>query len=453
MMDYDELKKNALEIVHRLRAAGYKALIAGGAVRDMVMGAEPDDYDIVTNASTAEVAELFERTYPVGARFGVNIVVVGDYAYEVAQFRKDGMYLDGRRPEGVEPADESIDVLRRDFTINGLLYDPLEDMFIDKVGGMDDIKRGIIRAIGDPHERFAEDRLRMLRAVRFAARFDFAIDTGTMEALRAEAPGISTVSAERTGEEILKMLSGKNPDRALTLLDETGLLAVVLPEVTALKGVEQPPQFHPEGDVFTHTVIMFRLFGGGSDTLAFGILLHDIAKPVTLTRTDRLRFSRHDETGAEMAEMVLRRLRYSGRMIDRVKALVKNHMRFVHVPDMKRSTFRRFISLEGFDEMLELYRLDCLASHGDLSVYQEIVRMVKDEGVSQELPMPLVDGNDLIALGYPQGPLLGTILHRVVDEQLEGVLRTRQEALDFVVKEFPPDPRARNPRRRNNQRD
>lgn len=440
-MGKETLKIKAQEIVRHLREAGYKAFIVGGAVRDIVMNVEPKDYDIVTDASTDEVSCLFERTNPVGKQFGVNIVVMGDDTFEVAQFRKDGLYKDGRRPVTVKTADEIEDVKRRDFTINGLLYDPEANRVIDHVSGIDDIHHGIIRTIGDPYERFTEDRLRILRAIRFATRFDFNIERETLEAIKYHAQHVKAVSSERIGEELAKMFSGNNPESALSLLDETGLLDALLPELAELKGVEQPPQFHPEGDVFTHTKRMLRIFGGGSVSLAFGILLHDIAKPVTFTKTDRIRFSHHEKAGAEMAGNILIRLRFGKETIVRVEALVKNHMRFVHVMQMKRSTLRRFMSLENFHEMLELYRIDCLASHGNLDIYTFLREEINKNKNTLELPKPLVNGNDLISLGYKQGPLLGTIMNRILDDQIEGELHSKEEAVDFILKEYPRDSR------------
>ncbi|MFC1561141.1 CCA tRNA nucleotidyltransferase [Candidatus Latescibacterota bacterium] len=439
-MRSDTLKKNAYEITHRLREAGFEAFIVGGAVRDMVMDVEPKDYDIATDASTDEVSKLFERTYPVGTKFGVSIVKYGNNSYEVARFRTEGKYENGRRPSSVKPAGEVEDVKRRDFTINALLYDPENDQIIDHVSGIEDINNKIIRTIGNPVRRFAEDHLRMLRAVRFAARLNFTIEHDTMEAIKHNAIKINEVSSERIGEELSKMFSGKNPDKALSLLDETGLLKIVLPEVDSLKGIEQPPRYHPEGDVFTHTYLMLNKFGGGTVTLAFGILLHDIAKSVTFSKSDRIRFSRHDEVGKEITGKILRRLRFNNEIITRVQALVKNHMRFANVPSMKRSTLRRFIALDGFDEMLELFRLDCLASHGNLDTYNFLKREIESEqkeNNSLKLPEPLVSGKDLISLGYKPGPLFNTIIKRVLDSQIEGILSSKEEAIEFVLKKFP----------------
>ena len=425
-------------IVDRLHQNGFSAYVVGGAVRDLAMGKEPEDFDIATDAGPEQVSALFERTIPVGAQFGVTLVILGGRSYEVARFRTDGMYEDGRRPVRVSPSTAEEDVKRRDFTVNALLYDCETEEVIDYVGGLRDIENRIIRTIGDPKERFAEDRLRMLRAVRFAARLEFSIEPAAMDAVREAAGTITEVSPERIGQELAKMFSGAHPDRALELLDGSGLLGVVLPEVAALKGVEQPPEFHPEGDVFAHTREMLRLWGGGSVTLGFGILLHDIGKPATQTFEDRIRFSRHDTVGARMACVILKRLRFSNDIRERIAFLVDRHMDFMNVPHMRRSVLRRFMSQEGFDELLELHRLDVLASHEDLDVYDFVRKaMAEETAVSPALPPPLVNGDDLIALGYKPGPLFKTMLSWAYDEQLEGKLTTREEAIAAVRAEFP----------------
>ncbi len=433
-----DIQTNARLILDRLKQNGFTAYIVGGAVRDMVMGREPKDYDIVTNADTGQVAALFERTVPVGAQFGVTLVVLDGKPYEVARFRTDGAYEDGRHPVCVTPATVEEDVQRRDFTINALLYDCDQEEVIDYVGGLEDIRGGIIRTIGDPGLRFAEDRLRMLRAVRFAARLGFAIEPETIESIREAAGAVIEVSPERIGQELVLMVSGIYPDRALELLDESGLLAVVLPEAAALKGVKQPPQFHPEGDVFIHTKEMLRLFGGGSVTLGFGILLHDIGKPSTQTFEDRIRFSGHDILGARIACSILRRLRLSNDIIERVVFLVDRHMDFMNVPRMRRSVLRRFICQDGFDELLELHRLDSLASHGDLDIYHFLKKTLAEQPAEgPELPPQLINGDDLIALGYTPGPLFKTMLSWAYDEQLEERLTTREQAIAAVRAEFP----------------
>ncbi|MCE5251187.1 CCA tRNA nucleotidyltransferase [bacterium] len=449
MSDAADKKAGALVIVKTLRSAGFSALFVGGAVRDMIMGNEPKDYDIATNASLHDIERLFDSVYPVGSRFGVSLVVIGDHSFEVACFRKDGIYEDGRRPSSVEPGCETDDAERRDFTINALFFDPLENRIIDHIGGIQDIHNRTIRAVGDPRIRFREDRLRMLRAVRFAARFQFSVDDETMRAIKENTAGIHDVSAERIGEELVKIFGGPHPGYALTLLDETGLLREVLPEVSALRGVEQPAEFHPEGDVFEHTRRMLELYEGGSSALAFGVLFHDIAKPVTMTKTDRIRYNRHDELGAVMAGKILRRLRISNEMTARVQGLVRNHMRFMHVRNMKPAKLLRFMQEDGFTEMLELYRLDCLASHGNLEDYDFLVQTFRQEKPEDRNPSPpLLDGNDLLALGYEEGPLIGVILRKVDEHHLEGELNTREDANNFVRRLFPQPSHRQNRKRK-----
>lgn len=439
-MDDSDLKCCAFEIVLKLRKSGYRAFIVGGAVRDMLMGNIPGDYDIATSASPEEVSVIFNKTYSVGAKFGVTLVALGGHMFEVAMFRTEGDYQDGRRPEKVFSASEYEDVLRRDFTINALLYDPEKSDIIDYVSGREDINKKVIRTIGNPFTRFREDRLRMLRAVRFASRFGFTIEEETMRAIVSEAAGIEAVSSERIGEEFLKMFSGPNPENALELLDQTGLLDILLPEISAMKGVEQPPNFHPEGDVFSHTKLMLKLFGGGSNTLAFGILLHDVGKPSTATLTDRIRFNRHEEKGAEIAFDIMKRFRFGNRFINRVQTLVKTHMSFQNVPKMKKSTLRRFTSKPEFEEMLELHRFDCLASHNNLSIYSFLKKEIEEygnEGNKTSLPSTLITGDDLINLGYKPGLVFREILEKVMDAQLEGTIETKEQAIDFVLETFP----------------
>ena len=440
MMKQDA-RQTAVEIVRHLRKNGFEAYFVGGAVRDMILGATTEDYDIATDASPDDIERLFNRVIPVGRQFGVSLVILDGRSYEIARFRTDGAYLDGRRPSTVTSSDIENDLRRRDFTINAMAYDPLEDRLIDVAGGREDISKRLIRTVGDPDERFAEDRLRILRAVRFAARFDYEIERGTFDALIRSAPYIGEVSAERIGEELARMFSGPHAEKALSLLDKTGLLEIVLPEVAAMKGVKQPLEYHPEGDVFEHTRRMLELFEGGSTTLAFGILLHDAGKPETYTVTDRIRFNRHDEVGASIVDRVLARLRFSRDIVTRVHTLVRNHMRFMHVREMRQAVLRRFMAMDGFEELLELFRLDCLASHGSLDLYDFVVS--KREISGPELPEPLLGGEDLIDAGYDPGPLFSTILKMVADAQLEGSVTTRREALDLVLRAFPRDRRER----------
>jgi poly(A) polymerase len=439
----------ALQIVAKLRAAGFDAYLAGGCVRDLLLGREPHDYDVATSATPEVVLRLFERTFAVGAHFGVVLVADGDEAgygtTEVATFRSDGAYSDGRHPDAVRyttSAEE--DVKRRDFTINGLLLDPLLGMknlrssVMDFVGGVDDLDASVVRAIGRAELRFEEDHLRMLRGVRFAARFGFELEPTTKAAMRALAARIDGVSRERVRDELTKMLTEGRARRAFELLDETGLLAEVLPEIARMKGVEQPPQFHPEGDVWVHTLgLLEQLEPGCSLTLAWGALLHDVGKPPTFRRApDRIRFDSHAEVGVAMAAEICRRFRFSNEETRQIVALVENHMRFMDAGRMKASTLKRFFRLEGFEEHLALHRMDCLAGSGFLE-HWEFVRerwlAMPEETVR---PKPLITGRELIAVGYRPGARFKEMLRAVEDAQLEGTIGTADEALRLVRERF-----------------
>ena len=436
------LKAAAAQIIRTLRDSGHQAYLVGGCVRDLVLGREPEDFDVATDATPDQVMQLFPETYAVGARFGVVLVPVeGKLPIEVATFRSDGLYTDGRHPDEVTyTRDPREDVARRDFTINGLLLDPLEnDKVLDFVGGRADLEAGVIRAIGEPGRRFAEDKLRMLRAVRFAARFSYSIEPRTFVAIGEHAREIQKVSHERVRDELVKMLTEGRARRAFELLDESGLLIEVLPEVAAMKGVAQPPQFHPEGDVWVHTLMLLEgLKPSGSATLAVGALLHDVGKPPTFrVAPDRIRFDGHAEVGTKMAEEICRRLRFSNDDTNRICALVANHLRFIDVPRMKESTLKRFLRLPQFDEHLELHRLDCLASHGDLSLYELVEQKLASTPPAEIRPAPLLTGDDLIAAGYTPGPSFKEILRAVEDAQLEGTLTDKTQALGFVRRSFP----------------
>ncbi|HSA92443.1 MAG TPA: CCA tRNA nucleotidyltransferase [Terriglobales bacterium] len=438
----ESLRSAATHIVRTLRDAGHQAYLVGGCVRDLVLGREPEDFDISTDATPEQVMALFPETYEVGARFGVVLVPVGGkLPIEVATFRSDGLYTDGRHPNEVTyTRDPREDVARRDFTINGLLLDPLEnDKVLDFVGGRADLAAGIIRAIGEPSRRFAEDKLRMLRAVRFAARFGYIIEPQTFAAIGRHAREIHKVSLERVRDELVKMLTEGRARRSFELLDESGLLIELLPEVSAMKGVAQPPQFHPEGDVWVHTLMLLEgLQAGGSPTLALGALLHDVGKPPTFrVAPDRIRFDGHAEIGTRMAEEICGRFRLSNDQTEQVCALVANHLRFIDVPRMKESTLKRFLRLPRFDEHLELHRLDCLASHGDLSVYELVKQKLASTPPEQIRPAPLLTGDDLIAAGYAPSPRFKEILRAVEDAQLEGTLTGKPQALEFVRRNFP----------------
>ncbi len=435
---------HATQIVQELRSSGFSAYLAGGCVRDLILGREPADYDVATSATPQEVMRLFPQTYAVGAQFGVALVPIrhqdangerDNYAIEVATFRSDGVYSDGRHPDQVQfSKDAGDDVQRRDFTINGLLLDPVTQEVFDYVGGRKDLELGIIRTIGTPHDRFTEDKLRMLRAVRFAARFGYTIEAATLAEIKALAPEIHQVSNERIRDEILKMLTEGRARRSFELLDETGLLEQVLPEIKRMQGVQQPPQFHPEGDVWVHTLLLLEgLQPKCSLTLALGVLLHDVGKPPTFrVAPDRIRFDQHAEVGTRMAEEICRRFRLSNDETEQVCCLVANHMRFGDVQRMKPSTLKRFLRLPGFDEHLELHRLDCLSSHRDLALYEFAQHQLSSMPEEQIRPKPLITGNDLIAAGFKPGPKFKELLTSVEDAQLDGSISTREEALELV---------------------
>lgn len=426
----------ARAVAERLRDAGYTAYFAGGCVRDRLLGIEPGDYDVATDADAAAVQTLFPRTVPVGARFGVVLVLVDDEQFEVATFRADAEYLDGRHPTSVRFSSPEEDARRRDFTINGMFLDPETGEVLDYVGGRADLAAGIIRAIGDPFARLAEDRLRMLRGVRFAARFGFALEPATLAAISRSAPQIVDISRERIGDEIVKILVDSPPGgarRAFELLDETGLLRVILPEIDALKGVRQSPDHHPEGDVFVHTLGLLERLDRPTETLALAALLHDVAKPASAAeRSGRITFYGHCERGAEMALEICRRLRRSRTTGERVAWLVRHHLRHRDAPQMRRSTLKRFLREDGIDELLELARLDALASSGDLSSWEFCRAQLATIGDEELRPEPLLTGRDLLALGLAPGPRIGRLLGALADAQLEGELTTRDEALAWV---------------------
>ncbi len=427
----------ARQVVVTLRHQGHEAFWAGGCVRDLLLGREPKDYDVATSALAAEIQSCFPRTEAVGAQFGV-VIVKGDEAdIEVATFRLDHDYCDGRRPSGVSfTRSPEQDVQRRDFTINGLLYDPLEERYLDFVGGRSDLEARLIRAIGSPDDRFAEDKLRMLRAVRFAARLDFAIEPKTLTAIRNHAAEIEQIAVERIQTELSRILTEGGARRGFELLDQTGLLERVLPEVARMKGVAQPPAFHPEGDVWTHTLLMLEQLDHPSLTLALGTLLHDVGKPPTYRVAERIRFDGHVEAGVEIARKICGRLRYSHKETEQVLALVANHMRFGDVTRMRASTLKRFMRLPAFDEHLELHRVDCLSSHRNLGNYDFVRRMESELSETDLRPPRLITGGDLIAAGYKPGPPFQAILTEVEDAQLEGRLHSREEALALVEERF-----------------
>jgi poly(A) polymerase len=464
----------ALKIAQTLRARGYEAYFAGGCVRDLLLRREPADYDVATSATPDVVLEMFPRTFAVGAHFGVVLVAPeaedAGFVTEVATFRSDLSYSDGRHPDAVRYTKTAeADVRRRDFTINGLLLDPLRfkratadpstrplrglaqddssvgggadvrGAVLDYVGGLDDLDAGVVRAIGRPEQRFEEDQLRMLRAVRFAARFGFELEAGTKRAIRALASRIHAVSRERVRDELTKMLTEGHARRAFELLDETGLLNEVLPEVARMKGVEQPPQFHPEGDVWVHTLMLLeQLEAGCSETLAWGALLHDVGKPPTFKRApDRIRFDGHVEMGVAMGAEICRRFRFSNEETRQVLALIENHMRFMDAQRMKESTLKRFFRLERFDEHLALHRMDSMAASGKLDHWEFVRERFISMPEAVVRPKPLITGRELIAAGYPPGIRFREMLRLAEDAQLEGTVATTEEALKLVRERFP----------------
>ncbi len=435
------MKEGATCVVRRLRDAGHTAYFAGGCVRDMVMGTIPKDYDVATSATPGEVAKLFDKTISTGAQYGVMIVVLDGQSVEVATFRSDEEYADGRHPVRVEYSGEREDALRRDFTINGMFYDPIGERIIDYVGGREDIGKGVIRTIGDPFQRFNEDKLRLIRAVRFSARYGYGIEKETWQALVALASGIVQVSPERVREELVRILTEGAPRRGIEVLKETALLPHILPEVAALAGVEQPAEFHPEGDVFTHTLLMLENMQSPSPELAMAVLLHDVGKPPTLSRADRIRFNGHASLGAEMAEAICRRLRFSNKQTARIADLVREHLRFMHIQEMRDNKRKRFFRKENFAEHLELHRLDCAASHGNLENWEFCLRKLEEYGTEEIHPPPLLGGDDLIAMGYKPGPQFREILTAVEDAQLDGTIRTKEEAEELVSTRFPRESR------------
>jgi poly(A) polymerase len=446
----------ALRIVRRLRAMGHAAYFAGGCVRDLLLGVVAQDFDVATSATPDLVQAAFPRTESVGAHFGV-VLVIDHLAEvrvttEVATFRHDGAYSDGRRPDAVKfSLDPREDVLRRDFTINGLLLDAMaydagdrvEDCVLDYVGGRGDLHARLVRAIGEPSVRFTEDKLRMLRAVRFAARLGFAIERRTMEAIEQQAENICVVSAERVREELTKILTEGGARRGFELLYESGLLAQVLPEITRLQGVEQPPEYHPEGDVWRHTLMLLEQLGAGaSATLAWGMLLHDVGKPATFTppdpakRGDRIRFNGHVDVGVAVARGMLTRLRFSNDDCEQIVALVKHHMQFGDVKQMKQSTLKRFLRMPKFEEHLALHQADCLSSHGKLDLYAFAKRHYEEMGEEEIRPKLLLTGDDLIAAGYKSGPQFRMMLDAAEDAQLEGTVASLEEMLRLIESRF-----------------
>jgi poly(A) polymerase len=429
----------ARRVAAALRARGFRAYLVGGCVRDLLLGREPKDYDVATDARPEQVLELFPGALRVGAHFGVVLVREGDSQVEVATFRTDHAYTDGRHPSRVEfQTEPQPDALRRDFTINALMLDPETGEVLDFVEGRRDLEARLIRAIGDPDVRFREDHLRMLRAVRLAAGLGFEIEALTTASIRRNRHLIRNVAAERVRDELVRILTEGAARKGFELLDDTGLLVEILPEVAAMKGVPQPPEFHPEGDVWTHTLLMLGAMRSPTVTLALGVLLHDVGKPPTFRIAERIRFDSHAATGARMAVEILTRLRFSNEEIRRVEALVANHLRFRDVERMRESTLKRFLRMEHFDEHLELHRLDCLASHGCLDHYHFVLAKLREFSEEKLKPPRLLTGHDLIREGYRPGPLFRKMLETVEDAQLEGAIHTPEEALALIRSRFGP---------------
>lgn len=422
-------------VVRQLSDAGFRAVFAGGCVRDQLLGKEPHDFDVATSARPEDVLKLFPRAIPVGVAFGVvRVLDQGEnpHQVEVATFRGETTYSDGRHPDNVCFTDEKEDVRRRDFTVNGLLFDPLKNEVLDYVDGRRDLDLRRLRAIGDPKLRFAEDHLRMLRAIRFAAQLNFEIDGATFGAIKENAEKILKISAERIRDELCKMLTGPDPRKALELLKASRLLKHILPEIDVMEGVQQPPEYHPEGDVWVHTLMLLGQLQHAPLPLALGALFHDVGKPPTFMMADRIRFNQHEHVGADMTRVIMGRLKFSNEDIDRVESLVRQHMVYKDVTKMKPSTLKRFLRQPNFEEHLALHKLDCMASHRKLNNHEFCREQLAKVPVEALHPPPLVTGADLIALGLPPGPKFKAILQSIEDKQLEGELTDREAALAFI---------------------
>ncbi len=430
------LLKGALAILKTLHDQGHEAYFAGGAVRDLLLEKSISEIDLATSASPQEIEQLFPKTIPVGKQFGVMVVVQDTNNYEVTTFRKEGDYVDGRHPTQVTFTDAQRDVQRRDFTVNALFLNPFTEEVLDYVKGREDLERKLIRTVGPSPLRFQEDKLRLLRALRLACQLDFEIEGHTYQQVKETASQLTQVSWERIRDEVLKILTGPDPSRGLKLLFDSGILEVILPEVAAMHGVEQPPEFHPEGDVLVHTRLMFEISQERSETLSLAILLHDVGKPPTFVVKERIRFDGHADLGAKMAEKICRRLRISNQQIEEVVDLVKDHLRFIHVQDMRESTLKRFLRKTNFGDHLELHRLDSLASHGNLSSYHFCREKLEELSQEAMRPKPLINGHDLIRMGLEPGPIFSEIMSAVEDFQLEGKLSSKEETLDWVKKHY-----------------
>jgi len=436
-----ERRSSALAVLKRLREAGHESYLVGGCVRDELIGREPAEYDVATSAVPDEVEALFERTAAVGKQFGVIIVLLDGVPTEVATFRTEGGYQDGRRPTTVEFASAREDASRRDFTVNGLFLDPWTGEILDFVGGRADLEAGVLRAIGDPEERFAEDKLRLLRAVRFAATIPLQLDPATWSAVRLHAADITQVAWERIRQELSRILVSGRAEHGFELLHRSGLLAAVLPELAATEGVEQPPEFHPEGDVWVHTLLALREVDALAERplgLALAALLHDVGKPPTFKVAERIRFDGHDRVGADMTREILLRLRYPTATIEEVVELVRRHMAFVQIREWRVARLRRFLTNELSERHLALHRVDCLAAHGNLDTYDWCGERRAEFLAEPPPPVKLLSGDDLLAAGYPRGPVIGRVLAAVEDECLEGRFASREGALAWALEHLPP---------------
>jgi poly(A) polymerase len=431
-------RQEAARIVLQLRSAGFEAYFVGGCVRDFVMGVVPVDYDIVTSALPDQVMALFNRTVAIGAKFGVVAVIVEGHSFEVATFRNDDVYIDGRRPSNVHFTSAKEDVFRRDFTVNGLLMDPITGEITDYVNGLADIEKKIVCTIGDPDKRFQEDHLRMLRAIRFTANLNFNLNSFTQESIAKNVAQIQTISSERIQDELKKLLCRGGARMGLELMAQTGMLREILPEVDAMQGVEQPPRFHPEGDVWQHTLIMLEILSEENRTeanpvLAWGALLHDVGKPVSRTDDENgVHFYGHAKQGEQIADEIMHRLKFSRAQREAVLDLILQHMNFMNVQKMRPARLKRFLRMPDFDLHLELHRLDCLSSHGMLDNYQFCRNQLENFAVEELHPPRLLSGDDLIAMGFAPGKIIGEILHALEDQQMEGIVNSKDEAKIFI---------------------
>lgn len=448
-IDTSLLRSRAVQAVQRLQQKGFIAYWAGGSVRDMIMEKRPSDYDIATDAKPDQVMALFPGSLTVGKQFAVVRAPLEGSWFEIATFRTDHSYRDGRRPESVSFSTPAEDAARRDFTINAIFYDPVTKRLHDFFNGQSDIEGKIVRSVGEAAKRIGEDHLRMLRAVRFASVLGFSLDPELRQAIQDYSDLSNCISAERVRDELTRIfLESRLAGKALRLLDDTGLLKVLLPEVVAMKGVDQPPRFHPEGDVFTHTALMLDIFGSRSKgetgfsreqetVLAWSALLHDIGKPSCARHAkDRIRFHSHDAVGAEMATAILRRLRFPNSTLDAISHCIGNHMRFMHVQQMRAATLRRLLAAPTFPVELELHRLDCLASHGDTSNCDYLEKYQREYEAERELPTPWLNGNDIMAMGVPAGPEVGRWRSVAFDAQLDGRFDNRDELARWIEEEM-----------------